>query len=303
MTSIPTLGNVITVWNGRSLDSAWRAAMPLVELARPAGIQLHGQWDTLLDQAARAVDKIENQLSYTPDIWLGIAADGDAGAEKPQARWARVAGLAAELGCDAVVINAERWWNRDLSDDIKEALSVMRNTDCCPPIGHTSFGWPIWSKQYPYGGYPDYPWEAFLGEGGADFTHPQVYGPNTSYMGLKHRYAAYHWSWGQAKAKGWYRDDLPFGLYLEAAEANDTAAACSIAQRHESICWWGIVPEMDDMGRLSMLACCLLHQLGYWGADDEDKGRDGVHRFQADHGLYQDGLVGPKTLRALGLRS
>jgi hypothetical protein len=69
---------------------------------------------------------------------------------------------------------------------------------------------------------------------------------------------------------------------------------CRIANAHETVCMWAFPTRTDANGVKAARALAEIERRGFPGP-----GR--VERFQASAGLAADGLVGPKTLRALGL--
>ncbi|MEE9481191.1 MAG: hypothetical protein V3V34_11710 [Kiloniellales bacterium] len=278
-------GNVLVLW---PFHRVWPQARPLLELARPAGVMLHGSAEGLVALAAEYASKIRDELTYQPDIWLGIGADGDKNAAVE--RWAAVAELAVEIGAATVQINAEgtpeKQWTADHAEMITAAYAAMREEAPDLPIGHTSW--------YSHALFPRYPWTAFVGEGGADYTHPQVYLPNGSRSGLMGRHAKSKASYGEMRSNGALRANCDVEIYLEAAEDNDAAGTLTLAPLYDSVCWWAFVREMDAQGRRSVVGACLLRRLGYHGAD-------GITRFQRESGLTVDGWPAKFTQRALGL--
>lgn len=279
-------GNVLALW---PFHRVWPQARPLLELARPAGVMLHGSAEGLLALAAEYAGKIRDALTYTPDIWLGVGADGDKQAAVE--RWAAVAKLAKEIGAATVQINAEgtpdKQWTGEHAAMVTEAYAAMREEAPGMPLGHTSW--------YSHVLFPRYPWAAFIGEGGADYTHPQVYLPGGSRSGLMARHQKSKASYAEMRAgRVRVRDDCDVQIYLEAAQDNDAAGTLTLAPLYDSVCWWAWVREMDAQGRRSVVGACLLGRLGYHGAFAIDS-------FQADHGLTVDGWPGRQTQMALGL--
>lgn len=278
-------GNVLVLW---PFHHVWPEARPLLELARPAGVMLHGSAEGLVALAAEYAGKIRDQLTYTPDIWLGVGADGDK--HLAVERWASVAELAVKIGAVTVQVNAEgkpaSQWTAAHAEMITAAYAAMREEAPDLPIGHTSW--------YSHVLFPKYPWAAFLGEGGADYTHPQVYLPNGSRSGLMARHDKSRDSYAEMYRSDDIRGNCDIQIYLEAAEDNDAAGTLTLAPLYDSVCWWAFVKEMDAQGRRSVVGACLLRRLGYHGAD-------AIMRFQGDNGLTADGWPGRQTQMALGL--
>lgn len=278
-------GNVLVLW---PFHKVWPKAKPLLELARPAGVMLHGSAAGLVALAEEYAAKVRDALTYTPDIWLGVGADGD----KTQAveRWSKVARLAKKIGAATVQINAEgkpeNQWTDEHAEMITAAYAAMRAEAPELPMGHTSW--------YSHVLFPQYPWSAFVGVGGADYTHPQVYLPGGSRAGLLARHEKCQDSYDKMADSGELRKDCDVEIYLEAAEDNDAAGTLTLAPLYSSVCWWAFVREMDAQGRRSVVGACLLRRLGYHGAG-------AIERFQRDHGLTVDGWPGRHTQMALGL--
>lgn len=278
-------GNVVTIWPYHTL---WPEARPLLELAKPAGVMLHGSAEWLVENVAQFAERFRRELSYEPSLMLGIAADGDKA--RAVERWAKVAAIALEIGAVVVQVNAEgkpeNQWTDAHAAMITEAYAAMREAAPDVHMGHTSW--------YSADLFPQYPFGAFCGEGGADSTHPQVYLPGGSRAGLLARHEKSVESYAGMKRAGVIDKACEVQVYLEAAQQNDAAGTLTLAPLYRSVIWWGFVPETDEQGRRSMVGACLLRRLGYHGVD-------AIAGFQRDHGLHADGYPGPVTQRALGL--
>jgi hypothetical protein len=57
---------------------------------------------------------------------------------------------------------------------------------------------------------------------------------------------------------------------------------------------WAVPSRADRDGRAAFVALCELDRRGYWQPD-------GLVAFQRANGLPDDGVLGPRTLRALGV--
>ncbi len=315
---IPELahGHMVTLWGwGKSIADSWDdpRTKRLLEQAQPTGVQLHGSWDHLI-RVGPAITQMAQADGYA--VWWGIAGDGDSreanAGHNAAERWPRVMEAAHACGVNAVILNCEGHgradpgygWTAHDAAQIQAALEGMREKGPGVFIGHTAWGWPIWSSEHRYGGFPGYPWAEFLGEGRADFQHPQVY-YGASFGAVKARYDAYLWSWGEAVRTGLCRPDIPTHIYLACAtdighHPTDASGNIWIAGHHHSISWW-TVPDYDEPGRIALVASCKLWNKGYRWDDDELEPHP-VRRFQKDEGLTVDGVAGARqTLPALGM--
>lgn len=323
----PTIdGHFATIWRyNTSIATAWELSRPILDLARPAGVQLHGGWRYLLRDGPAVIAKVKS-AGFIP--FVGIAGDGDSyedrRGENAAARWPLVAEMCAAEGVACLMINAEGrgaadpghgWTPHDIPQLI-EALAGMNEVRGAMLLGHTSFGQPIWFEDFPFGGFPHYPWEPQLSR--VQVTHPQIY-----YSPKRRRYAGYERAW--AEMAGRYQDnpeappmvscppDLRRELYVDcatdpgtaASDPGDTVWTCG---HHQSICWWTL-PGYDNPGRLAFLAANKLWHLGYRDvalrpAPGEvfDAFFHPVKCYQIDNGLTVDGDAGPLTRGALGVK-
>jgi hypothetical protein len=109
----------------------------------------------------------------------------------------------------------------------------------------------------------------------------------------RNRLALHRRQWGAA-VKGGALRDRPYTGYVQLHHVT-TRETCCIADAFDSVCGWAGPARVDADGLLAARVLCELDRRGFSGP-----GRIG--RFQASVGLESDGLVGPNTLRALGLK-
>jgi hypothetical protein len=90
--------------------------------------------------------------------------------------------------------------------------------------------------------------------------------------------------------------DRPLLFKRDQRGAAVAVGACQLAVRTDATFWWAAGSDelFDDEGALGWRAALALYRAGYWGAL-------AVERFQRIAGLKVDGVVGPKTLAALGV--
>lgn len=298
----PVKGMCPTLWDwNRGFWGVWAEPRYRAMIIRsgPAGLQLHGGWNTLI-QYAPAVTKEMVDLGFKV-VW-GVGADGESDERKALAseRWPKVVAAAELAGACSVIINAEGptnatqpgpgWTEHDIPQ-IELAIKRMRG-ESDMLLGHTSWPRPDW--------HPRYPWAPWYGEGGVDFALPQYYGPGIGLTGMKARWLACQAQWDKLREKGDLRPDLKMGAYIQAYDATDeTAGACWIAQQHEMVSTWVIGAPMAEDDRRTIEACCALFRLGYHGVDSE--GHTGIYRFQKAALIAPDEAVGPVTLGRLGI--
>lgn len=289
-------GVVCTLW---PFHRVYEAQLPLLELARPQGVMLHGSAVGLVALAAEYAGRLRKDLSYEPQIWLGIAADGDKG---PQAveRWASVAELATQIEAVTVQVNAEgrverddageivldHRWTEEHAPHVTAAFAAMRAAAPGLPLGHTS--WPDidW--------FPGYPWAAFVGSGGADYTQPQCYVRGGGRAAIMARHDNALREYEQLRQRGDLAADCDVQVYLAASDRNDPAGTLTVGPRCDAVSLWALGEMTDEGGRRTVIGLCQLRRLGYHGPN-------AIARFQRAVGLEADGYPGPLTQRALGL--
>ena len=302
---------IVTLWHGDGIDAALALSRDLLARVRPSCVQLH-TW------TPEAVASSVRRLLPGVDLIVGCGVDGLARAvaksEQSVAGGVRsfvaLALRAVSAGARAIVWNAEAGWKRPptsdeaqrLDDLIRQGLAAVRAA--CPQLEqwHTAYDHPSLHSAYP--------WRAWLGAGSPIVRSlPQVYaapgdGLRAHRGALQAREARALASWGAAVRAGWIRPDAPDGSPDDAADvdwspyyqlhsvpARDTIAS---AVRHPVVALWALPSRADSEGRTALAALCALRREGYWGAG-------AIERYQRDRGLEPDGVVGPKTLQALGL--
>jgi hypothetical protein len=295
----------VTLWHPSGLPRAWTPEVrALLESVRPSAVQLHSSPAHLRTAAVAALAR-EVRVSL-PDaaLWLGVACDSPAFrvAEGTRTvRWARdelatAARVAADLGAPVVVWNAEAAWKRGAKGSATNRAELARAL-----VMHVATQWPALVQGHTAYDQPhlhgSYPWAAWLGEGSpVSIALPQVYCAPKSGLAargaLARRLAAHRASWARSEAAGLVRrglDVLPY-LQLHGVPAGQTV---TLAAEH-GICGWALPTRADAEGRRALRALGALRDAGALGSG-------GVARWQAARGLVADGIVGPRTLAALGV--
>jgi hypothetical protein len=270
---------------------------------RPQGVQLHARAPHLARHGGKLAEELRARFPWL-DVWFGIAGDWD----DPKVPgysdgWEESARTAVGSGVTCLVLNCEPAWK---SRPKGSAAQAVRETFEAAPtlrLGHTSYGAPApidgdpktpgWQN---FGGHGNYPWREFCGpESPVAWTAPQFYwsrkngehdprGRGIAYMT---DYAA---SVAEAKRLRWIRPDMPVHAYLQAYDAR-TDELCLASERYPVTCWWTWPERMDDAGTRAIAALAELHRRGL-----------SIREYQTAAGLVSDGLVGPKTLAALGIK-
>lgn len=247
---------------------------------------LHSTPSALKAHAPGAADKVRAAL---PDvrIWLGVAGDagGDLSLPELHRRRVSVGDTARACGAEAVVLNCEaRWKLRKsgfLAADARRWITDLRVSHPTLAIGHSAYDQPALHGRYP--------WREFLGPAGCAFSLPQVYwaeggtGP--------HRLAAHRRSWASTAGSGRIDPACSVWPYLQ-AHGCSTADLCRVADEFESVAFW---PPYDAAGALAAAALAEIDRLGL----PATVGR--IRAAQRHLGLTVDGIVGLKTLGALGV--
>lgn len=304
----PAPGVCVTLWSGDGIARALTpATCALLAASRPDAVQLHSSPHDLRTQGPAVARRVVALLP-TARLWLGLGCDGlvsqihhgivtadDAARQVVDA----VAAVHAAHPVEAVVPDAE-----GTTEAFPEAgkafaaalLAAMRARFPEVLVGHTAYDDPTYHARYP--------WAAWLGEGGCDFSLPQVYSGNVPAGQLTHgalpqRAARSAASYATAAAHGWVRAGLPVYPYVQ-AHGVATADTVALGAAVPVVVVWTFPGECDDAGALALRALCELRRRVSPGAD-------AVLRFQRLHNataelrIDEDNRCGPQTLLALGV--
>lgn len=303
----PLRGPMATLWDGDGADAAWAAAEHLVNATEPAVVQIHA-WDprSALMKIHRRFPRMKWIMGCGVDSIARRVALGQWSVSRGANEFTRLARIAAELGAEAIMWNAEASWKRPpssgearlLGELIGEALQSVAAAFPQLPQWHTAYDHPSYHSTYP--------WRAWLGPmSPITASFPQVYAaPGAGLMAhrgaLPAREARALASWGAAVRAGWISPDVaedqpsashdvdwrPY-YQLHGVALADTVAS---AVQHDLVALWALRSRSDLDGRRAFAALVALHRLGYWG-------EGAVQRFQSDHPACggADGVYGSRT--------
>jgi hypothetical protein len=299
---------VQTIWP----IGAWRKALPHIRATRPDAIMLHADPESLATAGPGIVRGLRAELGAAcPVVWFGIAGDvghtamarAFAGSVAPSAAQReklasdilalRMRGVRAAKACGAtaVMFDPESAWKRGMCGfDAEAARAFVKaaKAELGPiPFYVTTFDCPGYHSAFPYAAFDE-----------CDAWAPQVYAapstgdPSPDAPAGRWRLALHRRMWSAAERLGWLKP-RPVIAYVQGHHVT-VRETCCIADAHEIVCVWATPERFDANG---LLACRVLMELERRGF----KGPGRVARFQASVGLVADGLVGPRTIAALGL--
>ena len=284
---IPAPGLVVTAWGSGGIGRALDEALPALVSIRPDVVQIHTQPDA---SDAAAVARIARDL---PDarVWIGAPADTlartPATAPKRAAEWAC---MASQLGAEVLILNGEAAWKGAAPSLARDVIAAMHEASPALILGWTSFDHPRWHRL---------PWGAILGAGGVDLHLPQVYAAPED--GIATRASALaRW---ESAARQWdaLGDVLPAHRlggercvpYVQAHHVS-VSGTCALLDRAPLASTWALPARSDEAGVIALRADAIMRREA-----GHAPGR--VARWQAAHGLTADGVVGARSLAALGL--
>jgi hypothetical protein len=217
---------------------------------------------------------------------------------------------AVDAGALAIVWIAEAAWKSTVPQEKERLHNLIKLATS--KINAAYPGLLQWHTAYDHPTYHgSYPWASWLAQGTPiSASLPQVYaapggeGAMARLQGLQRREAASLASWGQAVRRGWIAPDAPEGSPEDATDVDwhPYYQAHSVPMRdtvlsavgRPTVCLWAYPRRADAQGILALKVLCFLHNNGFWT-------RQGVQAYQASAGLKVDGVVGPMTLKAMGL--
>lgn len=233
-------------------------------------------------------------------------AKGPAAALEVCARWSRAA---HQLGAEVLELNGERSdnpntdWVIDAPGDAALlpalAASLIDTVRASAPgarVSWTSHDHPRWHRL---------PWGSILGAGGVDLHAPQLYAADTrsaapeGHRAAAARIASATAQWTALVDVGEVRPDLgPGGAGWTAygqVHSLTTAGAALILDSSDTSRAWALPTRSDDAGVRALEVLLTARRL-------HGRAAGAIRRAQAAHGLVVDGVAGPLTCAALGLR-
>ncbi|MFO0561176.1 MAG: peptidoglycan-binding domain-containing protein [Polyangiales bacterium] len=307
MNTAALAGPIPTLWHPDGPEAAWTVGRSLLTRARPSTVQIHS-WSAQLvaDEVRAALGEVEFVCGFGIDSIARDVANATITVTDGVRTMLRLAQRAHSIGAIAVMHNAEAAWKRPPNSAERVRLSELVRT----ALGEIAVRFPTLAQLHTAYDHPSfhssYNWNDWLGQHSPILaSYCQVYAaPGDGLMAhrgaLPAREARSLRSWGAAVRAGWIAEDDPSTALREGVEwcpyyqlhhvpMRDTAAS---ALQHASVALWAIPSRADRDGRAAFVVLCELDRRGYWRPD-------GLVAFQRDHGLEDDGVLGPQTLRAL----
>lgn len=262
---------------------------PLLNLVRGLGLRLWSAW------GANPLVRVARQR--------GIAA-----AAGQAERWAMGA---AAVGAEVVEPNGERSgrgnpndWVIDAPGDAELLPRLAREiiAGCRRGAPGAAISW----TSHDIHRYHLLPWEPILGPGGVDLHAAQVYAADTSdeapetHHDARRRLASHTADIGRLVAAGHCRPELaPGGAgWTPCGQVHSltTAGAVVVLDAADTVRAWALPTRVDEAGLRALEAVLVCRA-------QSGRSAGAVARWQASVGLTADGIVGPNTLRVMGLVS
>lgn len=278
----------------------------LLDLARPPSLQEHGGWEWLVKDNGKLANEIRAKYPGT-EPWYAVQGDG-CGAD-PGPEWTDVGKAAVDAGVTTYVIDTET--TKYPNGIVRAAVKQVRAA--CPTLRVlvTSFGQPLYIPNvFPPpvdSGYSndyahelqelcgiDSPVSGYMAQ--VYYSPKDNIPPTTRGVGPRSQ-ARSRANLSVAIADGYMRPGLEQLGYqqLHGCRCDDL---CFVGVQYEDLGMWALStsdPYFDTDGENALRALCELHKRGYDGGD-------AIIRFQRDNPpLVVDGIMGPATLRALGI--
>lgn len=304
-------GLIVTVGDSEPVQRDLAVALPLLALVRPDGVMLHTNPGTedgpTVDALRRALPGIRIWLQAPANVLVGLP---EVKAVERVRGWVRAS---IALGAEVLSLNGEGasrpgavGWKplQPLrADDLERRASLLLAEMADAARGELTLAWSSHDRVLSH----HLPWRSILGAGSpVTLTLPQVYatpadGSQAGVAGARARYEGTAAQHALAVKRGLIRPAFAalgagFVLYAQ-SHHHRTAAACYLHDRAALSASWTIRRDGSLCDAAGLLAL---------RADAEMRRRAGhapgrVARFQASAGLAPDGVVGAKTLAALGL--
>ena len=287
-------GIFVTIYNDLRGTTALPILDELATHARPGdlGVCIHDPPSDDDASLATAIKARGWRLIYG---W-GVDPDAKRSVRDAAAATRRRARLAMDRGAEAVELNGEAAWKAEgLDEHAREMIAAARDGGA-PVVGWSFFDGPR-SHRMPAS-------KAVFGEGGVDYSAPQVYAANPGaaevpgFAAARSRYdravAQHEW----CAARGLMRAELTPGeracaVYAQLHGVSPSGTAW-LLDRGPVGRAWAIPTRHDDSGLRGLRAVLRARRL--CGTD-----AGAIERWQRAHGLKDDGVAGPLTLQSMGL--
>jgi len=301
-----TRGVVLTTWVGDNMATAIdHDTEELIAEARPTAVSLHAGLERLepcvvklADQVHKASSATEIHLGVGCDYWIEAAARGKITEEKAVERICVCIDLAKEVSACVIVLDAEAACKLNKAQSGRILCEVVRRIRAALPyvrIGITAYDQP--------GQHGKWPWDEVLGgeSPAIDWFIAQTYiviAPGKiARGGLPVRTQKHRASWAAMVKQGRISPKVVVDAYLQAYSTPVTQLVTAGCEWNWIYFWCAPkLPRgrMDANGTIALRASCELERRGF-------RKPGGIREFQAASGLVVDGVVGEKTLGALGI--
>lgn len=293
---------VFTCWSSRGSEYAFQKNLPMIQLCKPDALMLHTDPVALTNAGEELNARI---LKECPWLLLTWATYGDSYGPDPSRIWARCAAAGEHARVETLMTDAEVSWKRvfrgatvaERGAVARRAVGAMRKAAPSLHLSLTSYDGPVSIKRPDgkgnWGGHGTFPWEGFEGEGSdIDAEASQVYiaasatpAGGAPYEAAMNRLGRYELSRAAAVKQGWIKKSMEPWMY-EQAHGASPAAFCALAEKKRVTIAW---PPADAEGQRGLHAACMLARMNLT-----------VEEFQHQNGLKPDGIMGEKSLAAIG---
>jgi hypothetical protein len=272
----------------------------------PEGV-VHGHVDAMSATARDLVHDVKILVGIGFDTWVQKAVDGVCTVEDAVNELLFGCAVAVSVGAVGVVADAEATSVGSKACPFAAAIATqfiaaVRKHYPGLVVAHTSYDGPARityhdeAGEHAFGFWGDYPWEEWCADGASDVHVPQVYwaaqAPFTAVTGSGPRRLTEHrLSWQAAQDAKRIGLAAQHAVYVQ-AHGSTVEDLCTVTDAFTFRAFWAANGDetFDANGLTAFAAMCKLSRFAM-----------SIRGFQAVHGLAIDGLVGPATLRELGV--